>query len=120
MVISLALIVFVVGLGLSQTTGNWTWFSRSGSLLVVLGVLFAYFNLDYRLERALHRTSRLSAKMIKRVAPQSRFLNHLSEANDQMEERLDDIPNKVKTIEVIIIGAGTFIWGFGDLIGTLV
>lgn len=117
LVISLALIVLTTGLMASRSTGDWAWFPRSGSMLVTLGILFAYFNFDYRLEKGLYRTGRIAARVIRQFAPESGFLARLTDINNRMEERLDDIPNKVKTIEVVIIGVGTIVWGFGDLLG---
>lgn len=104
--------VLFIGLTVSQGTGDWTWLSRAGSLLVVLGIVFAYFNIDGFIERSIRgAVRRLTAKKTRDNLDASHWVV------TWLAEDPAEIPRRVKTLEVVVIALGTLIWGFGDLLG---
>ncbi|MEP0339358.1 MAG: hypothetical protein ABJ388_11735 [Alphaproteobacteria bacterium] len=105
--------VLFVGLTVSKGTDDWTWLSRAGSVLVVLGIVFAYFNIDGFIERSIRgAVRRLTTKKARDNADPSNWVV------TWLAEDPAEIPRRVKTLEVAVIALGTLIWGFGDLLGT--
>jgi hypothetical protein len=94
MVLSFCLFLFI-----SITSGNWTWFSRSGSLVAVVPMLISI------IEMYSDREQMYAAKH-----------NYARIAPDDVEERAKKYwPLKIMVNTGITI-VGTLIWGFGDLI----
>lgn len=82
---------------------DWSWFSRSGALLVCFGVYIAW--LDYK-------------GMI-----ENDILKLRSSLDTQIAEIFDEFNAKNKSyfnrIEFLVVILGTLIWGYGDLLGGL-
>ena len=107
-----ALVILLFGVTTSRASGDWTWLARSGSLLVVLGIVFAYFNIDGFFERSLHRALVHNAHF---QPGESHGL--LTNLRVHLAHDVSEIPNTIKAIEVAVIVLGTLLWGFGDLLG---
>ena len=113
-----AIAAVAVGVAVSRESGDWAWFARSGSVLVAVGVAFAYFNVDHWMERGIgEAASRLRQRMeANRVTP--RVLLDFVVGIDE-RANLQPIPNTVKLFEVLLVIVGTLIWGFGDLLNSI-
>jgi hypothetical protein len=48
----MSLVVLVTFYMISETVGDWTWFARSGSILVCIGVLTASFDIKGKMEKS--------------------------------------------------------------------
>ena len=106
------------------------WFSRSGSVVVVLGIISGFSGIIE--ERVL--MSRLSIRKRVEILQKKRKLRLLNATPDYVQEELDDIEEKYLILikesmhsikfnagisEVILLILGTLTWGFGDIVLTL-
>tara|TARA_R110002110_G_C13399679_1_gene712669 strand:+ start:685 stop:1119 length:435 start_codon:yes stop_codon:yes gene_type:complete len=108
--IILSLAALLIGFLSRVWLGNGTGFARSGSVVVVIGICFAYFNVDQWVQTWVENIAQRSA----------RFRLLRSKLKDWLEHQIvfseKEIPNTVKRTEIILIILGTLVWGFGDLI----
>jgi hypothetical protein len=92
-------LAFFLFLFISIMSGNWSWFSRSGSLVTIVPMLISI------IEMYSDREQMYAAKH-----------NYAKIAPDDFEERAKKYwPLKIMVNTGITI-VGTLIWGFGDLI----
>ena len=101
-------------------------FSRSGSVLVVIAVLFTAFGAKRKLGDLIIKTvvKPLSVKMSVPLDPSDEEDRDLSE---KIDKYFSKIRNEVERrlfraliVEVVILVVGTFVWGFGDIIYKLI
>lgn len=107
------------------------WFSRSGSVVVVLGIISGFSGIIE--ERVL--MSRLSIRKRLEILQKKRKLRLLKATPDYVQEELDDIEEKYLILikesmhsikfnagisEGILLILGTLTWGFGDIVLTLI
>lgn len=105
--------VFIIGVWLSINQNDWSWFARSGSMIVVIGIFLTSSqiienNRKLRIRRNRHEQNfhRDYADEIKRgTLDRSRSLDE------------DIWENGVRGFYLLV--AGTLVWGFGDLVGYL-
>jgi len=105
--------VLICGVWLSNNRDDWTWFARSGSMIVVIGIFLTSSQIIENSRRLKARRSRHSknfhrdyAEDIKRgTLDRSRILDE------------DIWENGLRGFYLLVIG--TLIWGFGDLVGYL-
>lgn len=110
---------------------NKEWLSRSGSLIVVLGILYGFSAIIE--ERVL--MSRLSLRKRIELLQKKRKLRRLQVAAHYIEEELLDIEEKFTAhanesmnsikfnagiVEGVLLVLGTLIWGFGDILLVLI
>lgn len=82
---------------------DWSWFARSGALLVCLGVYVAWLDYKGKIDRDISKIkSKLDA--------------HAAEIFDSFNEKTKSYFNRIEFLVVIL---GTLIWGYGDLLGKL-
>lgn len=112
-------VIFITGIIISYYCNEWSWFSRSGSLIVICGLLIARWDF----------TNNINEENLDILNPY--FIKHCKRRGDGTldPQRLEDTKKELRTqlflytkseyrsAELIIIAIGTFIWGFGDLIG---
>jgi len=105
--------VFIFGILLSIERDDWTWFARSGSIIVVIGIFLTSSQIiensrRLRIRRYRHRQNfnRDYAEDIKRGS---------LERSRSLDE--DIWENGLRGLYLLVIG--TLIWGFGDLAGYL-
>lgn len=111
MVLSIA--VFAFGIWLSIEHDDWSWFARSGSMVVVIGIFLTSSQIiensrRLRMRRAHHELNftRDFAEDIKRgTLKRSRSLDE------------DIWENGLRGFYLLV--AGTLVWGFGDLVAYL-
>lgn len=107
------------------------WFSRSGSVVVVLGIISGFSGIIE--ERVL--MSRLSIRKRVEILQKKRKLRLLKATPDYVQEELDDIEEKYLILikesmhsikfnagisEGILLILGTLTWGFGDIVLTFI
>ncbi|MEJ6120432.1 hypothetical protein MT390_00830 [Vibrio sp. 2-Bac 85] len=107
------------------------WFSRSGSVVVVLGIISGFSGIIE--ERVL--MSRLSIRKRLEILQKKRKLRLLKATPDYVQEELDDIEEKYLILikesmhsikfnagisEGILLILGTLTWGFGDIVLTFI
>lgn len=133
-VVLFVLTVLILGLGyyfsLIQLFDT-EWFSRSGSVVVVLGIISGFSGIIE--ERVL--MSRLSIRKRLEILQKKRKLRLLKATPDYVQEELDDIEEKYLILikesmhsikfnagisEVILLILGTLTWGFGDIVLTFI
>lgn len=124
-----ALAVLLVGIGIYLTKINFInieWVTRSGCLVTLLGVwssiggviqerlLVSRLNIQHRLA-----LSKAKMKLRKINAPKEYIEKETLSIEDEFEDKLDYLKDHVRfqlgILEVSLLMAGTFIWGFGDL-----
>lgn len=91
----------VVSAGISSSLGEWEWFQRSGSLLVLFSVA-----LEYR-----------QSQLAQPVRSTSMFIEGRPAA---MGYELPRIRKWMYRYAITAIVLGTLMWGYGDLVGYLV
>ncbi|MBU2883590.1 hypothetical protein KO525_10300 [Psychrosphaera sp. B3R10] len=125
-----ALAVILVGIGIYLTKINFVdieWVTRSGCLVTLLGVwssiggviqerlLVSRLNIQHRLA-----LSKAKLKLRKYNAPKEYIDKEILSIEDEFEDKLDYLKDHVRfqlgILEVSLLMAGTFIWGFGDLL----
>ena len=107
----LSALVLAAGIGLSIEQDDWTWFARSGSMVVVIGIFLTSSQIiensrRLRIRRNHHEQNfhRDFAEDIKRgTLERSRSLDE------------DIWENGLRGFYLLIVG--TLVWGFGDLAG---
>ena len=118
----------VLGVYLSQIEYlGFEWFSRSGSMIVILGIWsglggiiqerFILGQLAFRYRMSLARAKRKFRLM---QAEEDIVLQEIAAMEQQYNESIDLHQNALKLrvglLEVCLLVLGTFIWGFGDII----
>lgn len=97
------LLISVAGVLPSIHFSDWSWFARSGALLVCLGVCIAWLDYKGGIDRDIRKAkSTLDAQTAKIL--------------DEFNEKTQGYFNR---IEFIVVFLGTMIWGYGDLLGKL-
>ncbi len=110
-----AYIVIFIGLAVSYILDDWQWFSRTGSLIVILGIYLTSIQI-------IENNRRLTARHHK-MRRDGNFQRDWAE--DKQKQILSHDPSH--EIETWVMGkcgfnlliVGTFIWGFGDLLSLL-
>jgi len=114
-------ILVLAGMAPSIVCSDWTWFSRSGSLVVIFGVFIVWLDYKGGIDEALDNVL-------------SGYKEHLQNSEDLTEEQKEKFGKEVQekfgevsvlnekrfqNIEFYVIALGTLIWGYGDLLGEL-
>lgn len=126
---ALAVLLVGIGIGIYLTKINFVnieWVTRSGCLVTLLGVwssiggviqerlLVSRLNIQHRLA-----LSKAKMKLRKINAPKEYIEKETLSIEDEFEDKLDYLKDHVRfqlgILEVSLLMAGTFIWGFGDL-----
>ncbi len=125
------ILLSVMGVALSISLKDWQYFERSGSLIVILGIIVAWEDITGNLEAYLNANIDVLAKKIQEIENRStRGLLNSSGENSEDKNRLESYKEKLqeldrlmklrlKAVEVCILILGTFVWGYGGLIGNL-
>jgi len=127
--IALALsgIIATIGLfyGLETSGVN---FSRSGALIVVVGIIYGLFDLPKRLSNisnwAKEQALKNKSNLIKEIEDYGKSHNQAEEIYEKViNETIEEVNAQAKKarkrlilIEGVILVSGTLIWSFGDLI----
>lgn len=102
------LIVLFGGILPAILTKDWSFLSRSGSLLVVYGVYIVWLDYRNKIESAYNEIAKAFNEKHGGVPEElSLFLENAKVKNRQLYQNM----------EFLIIGVGTIIWGYGDIAG---
>lgn len=107
----LSVIVLTGGIWFSIKLMDWSWFSRSGSLIVIIGIFLTSSQVIENSRRLKIRRSRHEQNFTRD------FADDLKTSTLDRSRSLDeDIwQNGLRGLYLLV--SGTLIWGFGDLIG---
>ena len=105
--------VSIVGIWLSIDNHDWSWFSRSGSLIVVFGILLTSTQI-------IENSRRLSARRRRHDTNFGRdYADELKQDSLKHSRHHDEDSWESGLRGLYLLIAGTIIWGFGDLLGVL-
>lgn len=104
------LIVSLTGLLPSIYYSDWEWFSRSGALVIIYGVYIVWLDYQGGIDSALSKIEFAAKEKFGELTDElSKTINQIKISNKKMYQ----------TMEFLILGFGTLIWGYGDLVGEL-
>ncbi len=95
-------IILIASLVISYITSDYLWFGRSGSIMTLSAVI-----VEYRLHNAQLN------KIFRRIKQAGMFKGTFNSALSQYHRHIARIAH-------IFVVCGTFVWGYGDLIGKIV
>jgi len=105
-----ALVTLAAGVILSIDLSDWSWFSRSGSLIVVYGIILTSHHIFVHMHNLNHiqHQHRRASQIQRDWAKESKYeFIHDDVEHTWMNEKSG----------LLMLVLGTLIWGFGDLIG---
>lgn len=104
-----AIVALTLGALLSMRTNDWTWLSRAGSLVVIIGIVLTSHQIIEHM-RNLSRNQQRDLKFNRDWATEDKqqFIH---------EDRQVTWMSEKYGLYMLIIG--TFVWGFGDLINQM-
>lgn len=106
----IACIILVSGCLISLSQGDWSWFSRCGSLVVVIGIILTSSQILEHIRIMKIRQLNLSGDLKRDWAQEDR-------QQTLQESRFnEDITWTNERSGLLMLITGTLIWGFGDLI----
>ncbi|GAB4344304.1 MAG: hypothetical protein Kow006_00080 [Gammaproteobacteria bacterium] len=106
-------VLLSAGTGVSLATGEWQWFSRAGSLMVVVGILLTSSQIRDHSRRLRRLRGQLSGQSRRDWAGEERIRELVRAAGEQ------EAVWEIEGHGLYILVLGTLIWGFGDLVGLL-
>ena len=110
---SIACIILVIGCLSSIHFDDWSWFSRSGSLVVVIGIILTSSQILNHIQLLKLRELNLSGDFNRDWASEER-------KQTLLESRFNEEATWTNERSgFLMLIAGTLIWGFGDLVGIL-
>jgi hypothetical protein len=123
--------LIIAGVALSFSFRNWEWFERFGSFIVIVGIGFAWadlvgkFNLIEKSVYEILALERSNSERSKTTGPISSALkkireNEITEQTEELKELFELLRYRLRTFEAVTLILGTFIWGFGRVLGNLV
>ena len=111
--IYLSIVVLLAGIGISVDLSDWSWFSRSGSLVVIIGIFMTSSQIIENTRRMkLHRMHR--GQNFNRDYAEDIKKDSLKRSRGLDE---DNWENGLRGLYMLV--TGTLVWGFGDLVGVL-
>jgi hypothetical protein len=105
--------VFILGVWLSIDQNDWSWFARSGSMIVVIGIFLTSSQIIENSRRLKIRRSHHEQNFHRDYAEDIK--RGTLERSRSLDE--DIWENGLRGFYLLIVG--TLVWGFGDLAGYL-
>ncbi|MES9855691.1 MAG: hypothetical protein ABW166_03685 [Sedimenticola sp.] len=110
-----ALFFLLLGVFVSLTAGNWSWFSRSGSLVVIVGLVLTSQQIYQHMEMLTHYRPT-------RGHEETPLSNHDWAKGSGKRGLLDrrysnEVIWQKETHGFYLLIVGTAVWGLGDLVG---
>jgi len=113
--------IFIVGIILSFYNNEWSWVSRSGSLIVIYGLLIARWDFTNKIHEG--DLNSLDPSIIRNCKKFDLIIDAQTKEiiKKGLRIRIHQYTKpKFRSMELITIIIGTFIWGFGGLIGVII
>ena len=107
----LSALVAAAGIWFSLSTMDWSWFARSGSLVVIIGIFLTSSQIIENSRKLKHRRAYHDHNFNRDFADDIK--QHTLERSRSLDE--DSWENGLRGLYLLV--TGTLIWGFGDLIG---
>lgn len=125
------LLLIVAGLSLSISLADWQYFERSGSLIIIVGILLALKDMTGKItivegslvggmKHNLRMAEVKETKGLLSYAANEKLKNDISEQTKNTQEMFKLFHHRLRRLEAAILIIGTFIWGFGSLMGNLI
>ncbi len=109
----LSITVFILGVWLSIENENWSWFARSGSMIVVIGIFLTSSQIIENNRKLKKRRNHREQNFHRDYAEDIK--RGTLERSRSLDE--DIWENGLRGFYLLIVG--TLVWGFGDLAGLL-
>jgi hypothetical protein len=110
---SIAAVIMLAGCLISIQADDWSWFSRCGSLVVVIGIILTSSQILDHIRLLKMRELNLSGDFNRDWASEERRQALLQSRFNQETTWTNERSG------LLMLIAGTLIWGFGDLVGGL-
>ena len=124
---ALAVVTIIAGTLAGLATDNWAWLSRSGSVIVIIGILLTSTQILENNRRLRHRRALWETQLRREIGlagglngPSTRDWAHesnlrgLARSRNQQEDTWEN-----ERYGLYMLVAGTLVWGFGDVLGPL-
>lgn len=124
-----ALAWLLFGIAWSIVLKDWQHLERSGSIIVIIGVLLAWKDLsssidDFKLylqgEAVARSVTDTVPGIINKTIAEGNAATLVEKTSEEIREISELLIYRARTIEAGIIAFGTFIWGYGSLIGNCI
>lgn len=119
----LALLIVAFSIYADKGCSSWIWFQRSGSILVIVGALFTYRSI---VRLGIQGVGSLNISILKgRIESTTDYPGTTQKVNISFDEKThksiheDRMDKLAGYIGVFFMLTGTLIWGYGDLLGSL-
>jgi len=125
------LLLIIAGFSLSISLSDWQYFERSGALIIIVGILLALKDMTGRIiiieesvvGRMKHNLRMAEVKEPKGLlsyATNEKLKEDLTEQTKDTQEMFKLFKHRLLRLEATILIVGTFIWGFGSLVGKVI
>jgi hypothetical protein len=121
-----AILHAINGVSWSISLSDWQYLERSGAIVVVIGILLAWRDLTGKIEVSKNYVnSRFYSKITELQNNTSGIVNReiqtgeqikLDKSKTEVQNLFDIIINRIRTIEAIVLIAGTLIWSYGSIV----
>ena len=103
----IALLTLALGIMLSMKKNDWSWLSRSGSLIVINGIILTSHQIIEHMQILKQRQINFGSQFNRDWAQQHK---------KQIVQSDDEVTWKLEKYGLYMLIFGTVVWGFGDLI----
>jgi hypothetical protein len=125
------LLLIVAGFSLSISFADWQYFERSGSLIIIVGILLALKDMTGKIniveesvvggmKNNLGMAEVKETKGLVSYAANEKLKEDITEQTKNTKEMFKLFHHRLRRLEASILIIGTFIWGFGSLIGKVI
>lgn len=125
------LLLIIAGFSFSISLSDWQYFERSGALIIIVGILLALKDMTGRIiiieesvvGRMKHNLRMAEVKEPKGLlsyATNEKLKEDLTEQTKDTQEMFKLFKHRLLRLEATILIVGTFIWGFGSLVGKVI
>lgn len=125
------ILLFISGISMSISFKSWQHLEGAGSLIVIVGISVAWRDLSGRIEwfeGMVTRSIEKEIMIIKNKDSKGLISSAIDSANEEkltqfkksVSELTEVMKYRLRTIEAFTLIIGTFIWGYGSVIGNLV
>jgi len=116
------LVAFAWGIFTSLAANDWSWFARSGSLVVIIGIVLTSSQI-FEHNRKLKRRRNAIERRFEPPVPNRSHHDWAGEDGIKSLVRsrtLEEYAWEIESEGLYLLILGTLVWGFGDLLGSLV
>lgn len=126
-----SVLLLLSGLCLSLSLQDWQYFERSGSLLVIVGIFVAWkditgtvnfveASMSDQLKEILKSAEQFEPGGLLSLAKNEKHKSEVQNQYKEMRAMFKAFRYRLRTMEATSLILGTFIWGYGGLIGNII